>query len=73
MSRQLIAAVLGLALLLAFVVRVEYHAGGGLGWAAPGPAGSRRSPRPDAGSGGPGRRASLGVTATRRARSGTPE
>jgi len=27
MSRQLIAAVLGLALLLAFVVLVEYHAG----------------------------------------------
>ena len=65
MSRQLIAAVLGLALLLAFVVLVEC--------AAPGPAGIRRGPRPDAGSGGPGRRASLGVTATRRARSGTPE
>jgi len=27
MSRQLIVAVLGLALLLAFVVLVEYHAG----------------------------------------------
>ena len=44
-----------------------------MGCAAPGPAGIRRSPRPEAGSGGPGRRATLGVTATPRARSGTPE
>ena len=73
MSRQLIAAVLGLALLLAFVVLVEYHAGVGMGCAAPGPAGRPRRPRPPAGAGGPRRPAPHRVTATRRARSGTPE